>query len=198
MKKQRNTQSGFSLIELMIAMSLSLLLILGIATVFSSLKNTSSYSQQLENTQEVLRFTNSTFSRAVHRADEMDVKSYTGSDGGTYQQLDLTFNLDNLDSSDTNDTYTSCLGNPMTSQYYESYRLTDNELLCAEYTTAGLDDSSKIFTAIGTNIDDLNFSITENLLTVTITPSIMSNMESIGSDTIDMMFAQRQAILGLN
>ena len=195
MKKQRNTQSGFSLIELMIAMSLSLLLILGIATVFSSLKNTSSYSKQLENTQEVLRFTNSTFSRAVHRADEMDAKSYTGSDGGTYQQLDLTFNLDNLD---TSESYTSCLGNPMTSQYYESYRLTDNELLCAEYTTAGLDDSSKTFTAIGTNIDDLNFSITDNLLTVTITPSIMSNIELIGSDTIDMMFAQRQAILGLN
>ncbi|WP_025566046.1 prepilin-type N-terminal cleavage/methylation domain-containing protein [Psychromonas sp. SP041] len=188
MNKNLGSQSGFSLVELMIAMSLSLLLILGIATVFSSLKNTSSYSQQLENTQEVLRFTNSIFSRAVHRADEMDNNSYTGSDGGTYQQLDLTFNLDNLD---TSESYSSCLGNPMASQYYESYRLTDNELLCAEYTTAGLDDSSKTFTAIGTNIDSLNFSITDDLLTVTITPTDET-------DSIQMMFAQRQVILGLN
>ena len=191
MNKQHNSQSGFSLIELMIAMTLSLLLILGIATIFSSLKNTSAYSQQLENTQEVLRFTNSIFSRAVHRADEMDDKSYTGSDGNTYDQLDLTFNLDNLDSSDTNDTYTSCLGNEMSSQYYESYRLSDGQLMCAEYTTVGLDDSSKIFTAIGTNIETLTFATTDNLLTITIIPADETN-------SVQMMFALRQAILGLN
>ncbi|MEG3754934.1 PilW family protein [Psychromonas arctica] len=181
-------QTGFSLTELMIAMALSLLIILGIATVFSSLKETSTYSQQLENTQEVLRFSNSIFSRAIHRADEMDDKSYTGSDGNTYKQLDLTFNLDNLD---TGETYTSCLGNGMSSQYYESYRLADGELMCAEYTTAGLDDASKTFTAIGTNIDALSFAISDNLLTVSITPADET-------DSIQMMFAQRQAILGLN
>lgn len=188
MNKQHNSQSGFSLIELMIAMTLSLLLILGIATIFSSLKNTSAYSQQLENTQEVLRFTNSIFSRAVHRADEMDDKSYTGSDGNTYKQLDLTFNLDNLDAGET---YTSCLGNAMSSQYYESYRLTDGQLMCAEYTTVSLDDTSKSFTGIGTNIDTLSFATTDNLLTVTITPADETN-------SVQMMFAQRQAILGLN
>lgn len=191
MNKQHNSQSGFSLIELMIAMTLSLLLILGISTIFSSLKNTSAYSQQLENTQEVLRFTNSIFSRAVHRADEMDDKSYTGSDGNTYDQLDLTFNLDNLDSSDTNDTYTSCLGNKMSSQYYESYRLSDGQLMCAEYTTVGLDDASKSFTAIGTNIETLTFATTDNLLTITIIPADETN-------SVQMMFALRQAILGLN
>ncbi|RBW44079.1 hypothetical protein DS885_12255 [Psychromonas sp. B3M02] len=181
-------QTGFSLTELMIAMALSLLIVLGIATVFSSLKETSTYSQQLENTQEVLRFSNSIFARAIHRADEMDDKSYTGSDGNTYKQLDLTFNLDNLD---TGETYTSCLGNDMSSQYYESYRLTDGELMCAEYTTDGLDDASKVFTAIGTNIDTLTFAITDNLLTVTITPTDET-------DSVQMMFAQRQAIFGLN
>ena len=36
MNKQHNSQSGFSLIELMIAMALSLLLILGISTIFST------------------------------------------------------------------------------------------------------------------------------------------------------------------
>ncbi|MGJ8581411.1 MAG: PilW family protein [Psychromonas sp.] len=181
-------QTGFSLTELMIAMALSLLIVLGIATVFSSLKGTSAYSQQLENTQEVLRFSNSIFSRAIHRADDMDDKSYTGSDGNTYKQLDLTFNLDNLD---TGESYTSCLGNAMSSQYYESYRLTDNQLTCAEYTTDGLDDASKVFTAIGTNIDTLTFAITDNLLTVTITPTDET-------DSVQMMFAQRQAIFGLN
>ena len=185
MNKQHNSQSGFSLIELMIAMTLSLLLILGISTIFSSLKNTSAYSQQLENTQEVLRFTNSIFSRAVHRADEMDDKSYTGSDGNTYKQLDLTFNLD------AGETYTSCLGNGMSSQYYESYRLSDGQLMCAEYTTVGLDDASKSFTAIGTNIETLTFATTDNLLTITIIPADETN-------SVQMMFALRQAILGLN
>ena len=184
MKKQRNTQSGFSLIELMIAMSLSLLLILGIATVFSSLKNTSSYSQQLENTQEVLRFTNSIFSRAVHRADEM-------SGGST---LTLTFNLVNLD---TDEKFIDCRGEEkgLNEKYTETYSLENDELIC----TTKIDSTSvEAFSAIGSNIEALSFSILGERLKVTITPSIMSNMESIGSDTIDMMFAQRQAIFGLN
>lgn len=176
MNKQHSSQSGFSLIELMIAMALSLLLILGIATIFSSLKNTSAYSQQLENTQEVLRFTNSIFSRAVHRANDME-----STDGNT---LTLTFNLDNLD---TGESFSNCLGDSMTSQYKESYSLVGNELSCEVYTTSPTGSP----TAIGTNIDALGFSISNNLLTVTITPDNETN-------SVQMMFAQRQAILGLN
>lgn len=178
MNKQHNSQSGFSLIELMIAMALSLLLILGIATIFSSLKNTSTYSQQLENTQEVLRFTNSIFSRAVHRADDMEITN-----GG--MTLILTFSLDNLD---TGESFSNCLGDSMISQYKESYSLVGNELLsCEVYTTSPTGTP----TAIGTNIDALGFSINNNLLTVTITPDNETN-------SVQMMFAQRQAILGLN
>lgn len=188
MYKSQVKQSGFNLTELMVAMAMSLLLILGITTVFVSLKSTSTYSKQLENTQEVLRFTNSIFSRAIHHADEMEDKSYIGSDGNTYKQLNLTFKLANLD---TGEIYTSCLGSNMNSQYYESYRLTDNDLYCAEYTDEALTDAAKAYTAIGTNIDALSFSKTDNLLTVSITPANEDN-------AIDMMFAQRQVILGIN
>lgn len=184
MNKNFGSQSGFSLIELMIAMSLSLLLILGIATVFSSLKNTSSYSQQLENTQEVLRFTNSTFSRAVHRADEM-------SGGST---LTLTFNLDNLD---TDEKFIDCRGEEkgLNEKYTETYSLENNELIC----TTKIDSTSvEVFSAIGSNIEALSFLIDGELLTVTITPSIITNTVSSTNDEIKMMFALRQKILGLS
>jgi len=188
MYKSQVQQSWFSLTELMVAMALSLILILGITTLFSSLKSTSIYSQQLENTQEVLRFTSSIFSHAVHRADQMEDTPYTGSDGNTYKQLDLTFDLDTLDSGET---YTSCLGNEMNSKYYESYRLIDNTLRCAEYSTTVFDETINPYTTIGINIDSLDFTKNSNLLTVTITPANETN-------SVQMMFAQRQAILGLN
>lgn len=184
MNKQHNSQSGFSLIELMIAMALSLLLILGIATIFSSLKNTSAYSQQLENTQEVLRFTNSIFSRAVHRADDI-------SGGST---LTLTFNLDNLD---INEKFIDCRGEEkeLNEKYTETYSLENNELIC----TTKIDSTSvEAISAIGVNIEALSFSINGELLTVTITPSIITNTVLSTNDQIKMMFALRQNILGLS
>jgi len=199
---KRNQQFGFSLPELMLAMALSLLLVLGITTVFISIKNTSAYSQQLENTQEVLRFSSTVFSRAIHRADETTI---------TNDQLTLTFNLDNLDSGET---YTSCLGNAMDSKYYETYRLLDNDLQCTDYEIASLDVNSDPlesistnideitsldvdsdpFESIGTNIDEIVFTKSgtdDNLITIDITPTGET-------ESISIIFAQRQAILGLN
>jgi prepilin-type N-terminal cleavage/methylation domain-containing protein len=188
MYKCKYQQSGFNLTELIIAMALSLILILGITTVFASLKKTATYSQQLESTQEVLRFTSSIFSHGIHRANDIIITQYIDTDGNSHDQLNLTFDLGNLD---TGESYTSCLNNEMSNLYYESYRLIENELHCTDYITVTLDETVDPFTAIGTNIDALSFAQNNNLLTVSITPSGETNF-------IDMIFAQRQAILGLN
>lgn len=188
MYKYKYQQLGFNLTELMVAMALSLILILGISTVFASLKTTATYSQQLESTQEVLRFTSSIFSRVIHRANDINTTQHIDINGNSYDQLDLTFNLDNLD---TGESYTSCLNNEMSSQYYESYRLIGNELYCTDYVTTTLDETIDPFTAIGTNIDALSFTQSNQLVTISITPSGETN-------AINMIFAQRQAILGLN
>jgi prepilin-type N-terminal cleavage/methylation domain-containing protein len=181
-------QSGFSLVELMIAMVLALVLILGVSTVFVSIKSTASNSSQLKNTQQVLRFVNSILKRAVHRADAMDVS-------GDSSALILGYDLDNLANGET---YTSCLGTAYNSAFYETYLLDGTQLKCAQYTDAAdvdssgtVEDDEKTFTPIGTNIDALSFAKNNDLLTVTITAADETN-------PVSMMFAQRQAILDLN
>lgn len=181
-------QSGFSMTELMISMLLALVLILGISTVFISIKSTASNSSQLKNTQQVLRFVNSILKRAVHRADGINVSV----DNTT---LTMRYDLDNLANGET---YTSCLGAAYNSIFYETYILDGNQLKCAQYTDAEdvdlsgtVEDDEKTFTAIGTNIDALSFAKNNDLVTVTITAADETN-------PVSMMFAQRQAILELN
>lgn len=188
MRSHNSQQSGFSIVELMIAMVLALVLILGVSTVFVSIKSTASYSSQMKNTQQVLRFINSILKRAVHRADGVNVSV----DNTT---LTVRYDLDNLANGET---YTSCLGAAYNSAFYETYLLDGNQLKCAQYTDAAdvdssgtVEDDEKTFTAIGTNIDALSFSKNNDLLTVTITAADETN-------SVSMMFAQRQAILDLN
>ena len=188
MHNNNRRQSGFSLIELLISMTLSLVLILGVSSVFSSLKGTAKDSIQLENTQEVLRFANFVFRRAIHRADSVEADTYTSSDGATsYSRLILRFDLANLDDSET---YSGCTGGSYSSTFYETYRLNGNQLECVEYSDSTLAESAKSFTAIGTNIDALIFSKSNDLLTVSVTAEDEKN-------SVAMLFAQRQTILSL-
>ena len=193
MNNYNTRQSGFSLIELLIAMTLSLVLILGISSVFISLKGTAKDSMQLDKTQEVLRFTNSVFRQAIHRANSVTPGTYSSSDGTSHPKLDLTFDLK------TDETYTDCLGESHTaSTVKETYRLNNNnkQLECAEYKDAEVldsngqvDESKKPFESIGTGIDKLEF-LGNKLLTVKVTAEGETN-------SVSMMFAARQMILDL-
>lgn len=61
------TSKGFSLIELMVALSLGLIVILAVSTVFSSILETSRTRQQLDHAQEAVRFASHTIMRVVQQ-----------------------------------------------------------------------------------------------------------------------------------
>ncbi|WP_415230664.1 PilW family protein [Psychromonas sp.] len=66
-------QGGFSLIELLIAMLISLILIFACTTLYSSLKSSISTSQKLAKAQESLRGSFYLLSRSLYQADGIDV-----------------------------------------------------------------------------------------------------------------------------
>lgn len=63
--KQFGCQAGFSLIELMIALVISLFLIGGILSIFSSNQQTSQVKRELDNAQEAFRFASFSITRIV-------------------------------------------------------------------------------------------------------------------------------------
>lgn len=59
---------GFTLVELMVALALSSLLVLGVGSAFISIKQTAVQIKQLETTQEVIRSAQIVLSRSVKQA----------------------------------------------------------------------------------------------------------------------------------
>lgn len=57
--------SGFSLVELMVAMVVSTTLIAGTGLAYSGISNSINLSKTIENSQEVLRYTTDVFSRSL-------------------------------------------------------------------------------------------------------------------------------------
>ncbi|PAJ71983.1 hypothetical protein CJF42_23630 [Pseudoalteromonas sp. NBT06-2] len=58
-------ESGYTLVELMIALLVGCILIMGISLAYSSIKSLILSSKNLENAQEVLRFIAQTFTRSL-------------------------------------------------------------------------------------------------------------------------------------
>ncbi len=68
-------QSGFTLVELMIAMLISLTLVFACTTLYSSLKNSIATAQGLATAQESLRSAFHLLSRSVRQAQSFDIVS---------------------------------------------------------------------------------------------------------------------------
>ena len=56
---------GFSLVELMVALAAGAFLLAGISLSYSAIKGTIQVSKELENAQEVLRYTSKVFNRSI-------------------------------------------------------------------------------------------------------------------------------------
>lgn len=183
---QIKNNDGFTLIELMIAVVLSMLLVLGISGVFVSLKQTATDSEILENTQEVLRFTGSVLRRAVSNANAITVGTYTDSLGTIQDTLTLTYNMNSITS------YTGCQGTTYTSAFFETYVLDGSELYCVEHATSTVPTLiNTIGTALITNINALTLTFnSSNLVTADVTPVDQTA-------AITMMFASRQTVLSI-
>ena len=68
MRKKIKNLKGFTLVELMIAVAISGFVVLGVVSTYSSIHSTVQASRQLENAQEVIRYSSHVFSRSLKQA----------------------------------------------------------------------------------------------------------------------------------
>ncbi|MFQ3175862.1 MAG: prepilin-type N-terminal cleavage/methylation domain-containing protein [Psychromonas sp.] len=150
--KKKTQQAGFSLLELLVAMVVSLMLIFACTTLYSSLKISMTTAQELGKTQESLRGAFYLMSRSVYQAESVTIS-------GAGDQLRVTYNPPL-----TGDIY-GCLGKPIsTAGRTDTYSSNGAGLFCDDGSGAEL---------IALDIKNLNFtkindaSGTINRLTVT-------------------------------
>jgi prepilin-type N-terminal cleavage/methylation domain-containing protein len=177
--KKKAQQAGFSLIELMVAMVISLTLIFACTALYSSLKASMTTAQNLGKAQESLRGAFYLMSRSVYQAESVEIS------GANDELLTVNYNPP-----PTGDIY-SCLGSKITSASSDAYSTNGAGLLCDDGTGAQL---------IALDVKTLNFitisdaSGTVNGLTVTM------NIEGMPASLFDgggltFTLALRQKIL---
>lgn len=140
-------QKGMTLVELMVALVLTSLLMLGVGGVYSAINQTVTEVQSLENAQEVIRSSQLLLSRSIHRADAMT------STGGTLQ-------LERLNHHSTD---TDCHGASQATAFIEVYRFAAGELQCQ------VNDSNWV--PLLTGLHGIDFTeLTPDLLSVRVAP----------------------------
>lgn len=135
-------QDGFTIIELLIAMVISLTLIFACASVYTSLQNSISISQSLSNAQESLRTAHFLMSRSVRQGYGIEL---SGANGTIDRQMIITYGGPSANGS----VFHGCLGQQLPEGATDTYYIgTDNEnkkhLFCATKVNAGAPVESEI------------------------------------------------------
>lgn len=144
---------GFTLIELMIALVIGGILILGITSTYSSIDGTIQTSKDLENAQEVIRYTSQVFTRSLKQTwDDIDI---AGDTVAVKQKANVR----------------PCVGATPALDYTETFALDGSDLKCSVVTTDG--NVVENGTVILTGIADMTFVVdgTGTLFTVTVLPT---------------------------
>ncbi|WP_298940093.1 prepilin-type N-terminal cleavage/methylation domain-containing protein [uncultured Psychromonas sp.] len=163
-------QRGYSLIELLIALLISTVLILSVSTVYSSITGLVNTSKNLENAQEVLRYSSEVFTRSLKQTSLNPTVTST--------QLNVEQTENNI----------ACDGSIPVNDYTEVFTLNSNNLLC------DIGDGPKV---ILTGIESINFSSLEKIISITVQPQALYG-ESSGSgpaQAIQIDIALSQIIL---
>ena len=163
-------QSGFSLIELMIAMVLGLVIVLGTASFYSTLRGTILEANRLERAQESLRTVAQIMGRSLHQGEVVTVT--------TPQRLTVTYG-----SIQPGDVVLSCLGQPRANGQSDTFTFENNNVLCSDGGPAGAQ-------VIATNIASLSMSAAGSYgVNIILTPM---DMPSALAGGVTLRFALRQ------
>lgn len=146
-------QRGYSLIELLIALLISTVLMLSVSTVYSSITGLVNTSKNIENAQEVLRYSSEVFTRSLKQTSLNPTVTLT--------QLDVEQAANNI----------ACDGSTPVSAYTEVFTQNNNNLLC------DIGDGAKV---VLTGIESINFSSLEQIISITVQPQALYG-ESFGS-----------------
>jgi prepilin-type N-terminal cleavage/methylation domain-containing protein len=171
--KKTVQQTGFSLVELLIAMVISLTIIFACTSLYSSLKSSVRVAQDLAKAQESLRGSFYLMSRSIHQANSITISG---------AQLTI-----NYTEPPTGGVIYSCLGNSMTSGSAETYSSNGSGLYCDDGTGPQL---------IALDIEGLQFAAV-NVDGVKITMEIAGMPSSyVGGLTFTLALRQK-VLLGL-
>ncbi|NDY94274.1 PilW family protein [Wenzhouxiangella limi] len=135
-----NRNQGFSLVELMVAMALSLIVISAIIGVFAANQQTSRAQADLNNAQEAFRFASHTIKRVVRQGDEIETPA-----SGEWLKVVIRPEGENG--------YKDCLGREITIETTNTFSIVDGNLRCSaanadgtltETIVGGLDASNSV------------------------------------------------------
>lgn len=125
-----NNQRGFGLVELMVALVISLILIGGAISIFISAQQTSRAQQDLDEAQDAFRFGSQTIMRVVRQANELSSNS---------DEDVLRVRMDGAPDSGIRD----CLGRQVVEMNVESeFRLDGNQLSCRVFEDGALQEEA--------------------------------------------------------
>ncbi len=162
-------QSGYTLIEMLVAMAVGLFLLAGVAMSYSAIKNTVRMTQELSDAQEVIRYTSQVFTRSVKQTNSEPIISVAP----------LTIQFQQLANA------LSCQGSTPTADYTESYTLENGFLTCDIGDGNGAVQLLK-------GIESINFEYDNHLVSITVKPI---NMPSHFGGGLQIDIATTQLIL---
>lgn len=136
-------QQGYTLLELLVATLLSTVLILGVSTAYVTINDLVKLTKNLENAQEVIRYTSEVFTRSLKQTS---VTPTISAGVLTVEQDANTI---------------ACDGTRPTSDYSEIYSLANNHLKCDLGTGAN---------TLVTGIETISFSQSEQIVSITVKP----------------------------
>lgn len=166
--KSHLRQSGFSLIELMIAMVLGLVIVMGTASFYSTLRGTILEANRLERAQESLRTVAQIMGRSLHQGEAVTV---------TPQRLTVTYG-----SIQAGDVVLGCLGRSRANGDSDTFTFENNNVFCS--------DGAGAAQVIATNIASLSMSTNGSYgVNITMTPMDMPSGLAGG---VTLRFALRQ------
>ncbi|MBB1333324.1 prepilin-type N-terminal cleavage/methylation domain-containing protein [Pseudoalteromonas sp. SR44-5] len=159
---------GYTLVELMVALAAGSFLLAGVSLSYSAIKGTISVSKELENAQEVIRYTSKVFTRSIKQTPSAPLVAADGSAITVTQPAGVI----------------TCNGSVSTADINEVYSLVGNNLMC----TLGAAPAERLLTGVAR----LSFAIDNNIVTIYVGPE---NLPAQFEDTIAIDIAVSNVIL---
>lgn len=144
--KNRLKTNGYTLVELMVALAAGSFLLAGVSLSYSAIKSTISVSKELENAQEVIRYSSKVFTRSIKQTIELPTVAADGLSISIVQPKGVL----------------TCTGEVSTTQITEVYSTNDNNMQCALGGAAP--------ERLLTGVQSLTFSINNDVITINVRP----------------------------
>jgi len=146
---------GFTLVELMISLVISSFILLGITGTYSSLSGSIQASKELENAQEVIRYSSQVFTRSLKQTEVLPIVAVA-------QQLTVEQPAD----------VTPCTGEAAPDvAYTETYTFSAVTQVLSCRINAGANANVDIDLLSG--INNITYTLDGNLMTITVEPTVL-------------------------